>query len=202
MRTYYRIWNLAIAEGYCNKEYHPSKFIRFRAYKRIRTQKRSIKQEFLQRIIEAKSDPDCSEQSDAGYLFPTLNATHHSSREISLRIKAALRNFNDDLKLMASSVGWQRKFTSYSLRHSFATHLRNNKVDVSMIREALGHETEEQTVIYLDSLDDLLIAKEVDRALYFDKTSLGKNSQRSIGMLATIKEKLSHLLKSWDISSA
>lgn len=68
---------------------------------------------------------------------------------------------------MAQAVGWQRKFTSYSLRHGFATHLRNNDVDISIIKEALGHELEKQTAVYLDELDDQPVADEINRALNF-----------------------------------
>jgi integrase len=109
------------------------------------------------------------EQSDAGYLFPILSAIHDTPRKIKTRIKSALRSFNDDLEEMAKEVGWERKFTSYSLRHGFATHLRNNHVDISIIKDALGHETEEQTAVYLDELDDQPVADEINRALSFKK---------------------------------
>jgi integrase len=120
---------------------------------------------------------NASEQSDAGYVFPILYAIHNSPRGISNRIKAAQRDFNDDLKFIGTSSGWQRKFTSYSLRHSFATHLRNNKVDISIIKEALGHETEEQTVVYLDCLDDQLVADEINRALCFGDKRVRESSK-------------------------
>ncbi|NLR68535.1 tyrosine-type recombinase/integrase [Chitinophaga varians] len=244
LRTYYRIWNLAIKEGYCTREeHHPSKFIKFRAYKRIRTKKRSINQDFLQDIIDAKFDPgsrifrshlilqfmyygrginfgdvcklrredvangtlcytrsknhreydytlhpraieiveyfkNYPQQSDAGYLFPVLFSRHDTARKVDSRIHHQLRKFNEDLKKMAEMVGWERKFTSYSLRHGFATHLRNNDVDISIIKEALGHETEEQTVVYLEELDDKPVADAINKALTVNKRKPEKQQKK------------------------
>jgi integrase/recombinase XerD len=236
LRTYYRIWNLAIKEGYCSREAnHPAKFIKFQPYKKIRTKKRSINQDYLHDIFDLKLEEgsrmrrsqmllkfiyyarginfgdmcklkwgnlanntihyvrsknhrpydytlhpealtvinyfkDYPEQSDSGNVFPFLLSIHDTPRKIDTRIESALKDFNEDLKEMAENVGWERKFTSYSLRHGFATHLRNNKVDISIIKEALGHEEESQTAVYLDDLDDQPVADEINRALSFNTT--------------------------------
>lgn len=233
LRTYYRIWNMAIKEGYCTREaHHPSRYIKFKPYKRIRTKKRSMSQEYLKKIMDLEYDPKSrlfrsqlllqfiyygrginfgdmcklkwknfangtvhytrsknhreydyilhpkavevanyfknhSVQSDAGYILPILFLIHDTPRKIDQRIESALKEFNADLKKMAATVGWERKFTSYSLRHSFATHLRNNDVSISIIQEALGHELEKQTAVYLDELDDQHVANEITRALDF-----------------------------------
>lgn len=244
LRTYYRIWNLAIKEGYCSREeHHPSKFIKFHAYKRIKTKKRSINQDFLGEIMKLKFDPNGRKfrsllllqfiyygrginfgdmcklkweniangtihytrsknhreydyilhpkalevidyfkgyplQSDAGYVFPFLSSIHDTPRKIDQRIESALKDFNEDLKEMAEAVGWQRKFTSYSLRHGFATHLRNNDVDITIIKEALGHELEKQTAVYLDDLDDQPVADEINRALNLETPKAKSSSQK------------------------
>jgi TonB-dependent SusC/RagA subfamily outer membrane receptor len=109
------------------------------------------------------------EQSDSGYIFPFLSEIHDTAHKKDTRIESALKDFNEDVKVMAQSVGWERKFTSYSLRHGFATHLRNNNVNISVIKEALGHDSESQTAIYLDDLDDKIVAAEINRALDFKK---------------------------------
>lgn len=44
---------------------------------------------------------------------------------------------------------------------------RNNSANISIIKEALGHELEKQTVVYLDKLDDKPIAETIEKALNF-----------------------------------
>lgn len=36
LRTFYRVWNVAIKEGMCPKDLHPKKFIKFQVYKSTR----------------------------------------------------------------------------------------------------------------------------------------------------------------------
>ena len=230
LRTYYRIWNLAIKDGLCTKENHPSKYIKFKAYKRIRTQKRSIKSDYLQKIFALKFPyesrnfrsqkylqflyyarginfndmcklkrekfvnggidykrsknrrsynfelhPKAIEviqifeeyplQSDADYIFPILRSIHTTPRKIDQRIESALKDLNEDISEMAKSIGWLKRFSSYSVRHGFASHLRDKGVDISIIQEALGHETEAQTRVYLDEIDDSPIAEAINNAL-------------------------------------
>ena len=42
LRTFYRVWNVAVKEGMCPKDLHPKKFIKFQPYKRYKTSKRAI----------------------------------------------------------------------------------------------------------------------------------------------------------------
>lgn len=230
LRTYYRIWNLAIKDGLCPKQYHPSNFIQFKPYKRIRTKKRAIKSEFLQRIFNLKLPKDsrlfrsqkilqfiyysrginfadvCKlkweqiqneglsykrsknrreynfelhrkslailtifkqfpVQSDAGYVFPFLMSYHDNPKKIDARIDSALKDLNEDFKLMSKAIGWEGTSTSYALRHGFATHLRNSGIDISIIKAAMGHETEHQTQVYLDDIDDSVVADAINSVL-------------------------------------
>jgi integrase/recombinase XerD len=102
----------------------------------------------------------------------------NTPRKIDTRIESSLKDFNEDLKEMAEAVGWERKFTSYFLRHGFATHLRNNKVDISIMKEVLGHKFEEQTIVYLNDLDDQPVAGEINRALSFTGKKTGKAKRK------------------------
>jgi integrase/recombinase XerD len=52
LRTFYRVWNIAIKKGYCRKGYHPKDVIELKAYKRIRTKKRAISADYFLAIEE------------------------------------------------------------------------------------------------------------------------------------------------------
>ena len=61
-------------------------------------------------------------QSDAGYVFPFISKEHYTAKKIDARIDSALKDFNEDSKAMAEAIGWEKQFTSNSLRHGFASH--------------------------------------------------------------------------------
>ncbi|HTH82768.1 MAG TPA: tyrosine-type recombinase/integrase [Mucilaginibacter sp.] len=230
LRTYYRIWNMAILDGLVTKNHHPKQFIKFKAYKRIRTKKRSIKSDYWKRIQKLKFPPntrmyrsyllmqfmyyargmnfndmlklkwtdfknngivytrsknkrsydfelhsnavkviklfmDYPEQSDSGHIFPFLMQEHDTARKIDTRIDSALKDFNEDISAMAQAVGWEKSFTSNALRHGFASHLNEANVDIKIIQEAMGHETQLQTRTYLDDIDDSIITEAINKAL-------------------------------------
>ena len=49
----------------------------------------------------------------------------------------------------ARQVGIPKRVTVHCLRHSFATHLLVNGVDIRQVQELLGHANVETTMIYL-----------------------------------------------------
>lgn len=104
-------------------------------------------------------------QSEAGYVFPILDKFHDTPRRIATRINTALKDFNEDLLVFEKAIDAPRHLTSYVLRHSFATNLRQKRVDISIIKEAMGHETEFQTNTYLEDIDDSIVATAINEAL-------------------------------------
>jgi site-specific recombinase XerD len=108
---------------------------------------------------------DYPAQSDAGYIFPFLMKEHDNAMKVDARIDSALKDFNEDSKAMAKAIGWNKTFTSNALRHGFASHLNEARVDIRIIQEALGHETQLQTRTYLDDIEDSIITQAIDEAL-------------------------------------
>ena len=70
---------------------------------------------------------------DSPYLFPFLGG------------------FNRRLKTLSESIGIRTRVTSYTIRHSFATTLKEQNVPIEMISELLGHKSIKTTQIYLKS---------------------------------------------------
>lgn len=62
-----------------------------------------------------------------------------------------LSRFNHDLKLLARSTGVTLPVTSYTIRHSFASFLKEQDVSIEVISELLGHKSIKTTQIYLKS---------------------------------------------------
>jgi len=75
---------------------------------------------------------------DGGWLFPGQNPTHPlTTRQLNRVIHAA-----------AASAGIDKRVSMHTLRHSYATHLLEQKVDVRVIQVLLGHKKLETTALY------------------------------------------------------
>lgn len=73
-----------------------------------------------------------------GWLFPGINVKRHlSSRQLNRLFHQAVE-----------AAGIKRRVNLHSLRHSFATHLLEQKTDVRIIQVLLGHKKLETTARY------------------------------------------------------
>jgi integrase/recombinase XerD len=101
------------------------------------------------KILEIyKRYSNCKKQD---YIFPILNQSHVTSQSISNRLNKVNHQINQDLQKIAETLQFDVKLTTYVARHTFATVLKNEGISVSIIGQALGHEDEKTTRIYLDS---------------------------------------------------
>ena len=83
---------------------------------------------------------------DGGWLFPGQNpVTPLSTRQLSRAIRAAAVNAEID-----------KRVSMHLLRHSFATHLLEQKVDIRLIQVLLGHSKLETTALYAQVATDVL----------------------------------------------
>jgi site-specific recombinase XerD len=75
---------------------------------------------------------------DGGWLFPGQNPVNPlGNRQLSRAIIAA-----------AEDAGIDKRVHMHLLRHSFATHLLEQKVDIRIIQVLLGHSKLESTSLY------------------------------------------------------
>jgi integrase/recombinase XerD len=83
---------------------------------------------------------------NGGWLFPGQNPVNHmSTRQLSRACLAAA--YDADL---------DKHVSMHTLRHSFATHLLEQKVDIRVIQVLLGHKKLETTALYAQVATDLL----------------------------------------------
>ena len=83
---------------------------------------------------------------DGGWLFPGLNPVEPlSARQMNRAIHAA-----------AEQAGIEKRVSMHSLRHAFATHLLEQKVDIRLIQVLLGHKKLETTALYAQVATDIL----------------------------------------------
>jgi integrase len=229
LRTFYRLWNLAIAAGHCPKDHHPKKYIAFKPYRKFKTKKRAVGKEYIKKLDELKFDPPsrkwraqkfwlfsyyargiefCDQvqlkwtnmqkgilkykrsktgrdyefklhpkaleiallfkenyPNDAGYIFPYLNSKHDTPRKIDQRIDSSMKDVNEDMRDMEKMIGSPKRLTTKVTKHSVASHLKKDKVDIKIIQDVLGHETEEQSNTYMEELDDDEVADVVEKSL-------------------------------------
>mgnify|MGYP004654231645 FL=1 len=108
-------------------------------------------------IMQEITDKYKPQVESSEYLFPILSDdstfNNNAYRNAQMRI-----GYN--LKAIAKTLGLKENLTLYVARHSWATIARDSNVPVSVISEALGHDSELTTQIYLQSIQ----TSEVDKA--------------------------------------
>ncbi len=73
-----------------------------------------------------------------GWLFPGRDPTQPLS----------LRQINRAIHFAATAAKINKRVSMHTLRHSFATHLLEQKVDIRIIQVLLGHQRLETTALY------------------------------------------------------
>jgi len=81
-----------------------------------------------------------------GWLFPGMDPTDPMTA----------RQVNRAVHLAADAAKIDKRVTPHTLRHSFATHLLEQKVDIRVIQVLLGHKKLETTSLYAQVATDVL----------------------------------------------
>ena len=105
----------------------------------------------MQEIIDRHpSDPE------SPYMLPILKAPFDNERN---QYKTCLFLVNKNLKIVAAAAGIPIPLTMFVARHSWASIASQKNIPLSIISEGMGHESEQDTMIYLASLDNTLVDK-------------------------------------------
>ena len=90
---------------------------------------------------------------EGGWLFPGQNPVNPMST----------RQFNRICHLAAEAAGIDKRVSPHTLRHSYATHLMEQMVDIRIIQVLLGHKRLETSALYTQVATEVL--REVDSPL-------------------------------------
>ena len=95
-------------------------------------------------------------KSSREFLLPLIL---HEGKDERLQYRTAMAHVNVKLKQLGEKLGFSMPLTMYVARHSWASAAKSNNVPVAVISEALGHESESTTQIYLASLETAVVDK-------------------------------------------
>ncbi len=91
--------------------------------------------------------------TDSPYALPIISAEGDRRRQY----ESALRRTNNNLKKIARMINLPTQLTTYVSRHAWATIAKQKNIPISVISEALGHDSETTTQIYLASIGNAAI---------------------------------------------
>ena len=122
------------------------------SYRRQKTgQQLFIKWEKPMQDIVSKYDTD-----GTPYLLPVIRDMETDTRR---QYKNAAHLVNDKLKKLGERLGLGIPLTTYVARHAWASIAKSKNIPLSTISEAMGHDSENTTRIYLASLDTSVVDK-------------------------------------------
>ena len=90
------------------------------------------------------------------YLLPIIRDMNADARR---QYKNAAHLVNDKLKKLGEKLGLTIPLTSYVARHGWASIAKSRNIPLATISEAMGHDSEKTTRIYLASLDTSSVDK-------------------------------------------
>lgn len=112
---------------------------------------------FIRWEVPMQAIIDKYDTSGTVYLLPIIR---DGEADLLRQYRNSIHLVNAKLWEMGKALGLDAPLTSYVARHSWASIAKSKEIPLSIISEAMGHDSEKTTRIYLDSLDTLV----VDRA--------------------------------------
>jgi len=90
------------------------------------------------------------------YLLPVIKNNGKDERR---QYKSEAHRINRDLKKIGEQLGLDVPLTTYVARHGWASIAKSKNIPIATISEAMGHDSEHTTRIYLASLDTSVVDK-------------------------------------------
>jgi len=99
---------------------------------------------------------DKYDTTDSPYLLPIIKSNEKDERR---QYKSEAHRINRNLKKIGEQLGLAIPLTTYVARHGWASIAKSKNIPIATISEAMGHDSETTTRIYLASLDTSAVDK-------------------------------------------
>lgn len=105
---------------------------------------------------ETRKIIECFGENGSSYLLPIIS---DGGGDLEQQYESAYYRVNRDIQKIGRILGLETKLTLYVARHAWASIAHANHVPLSTISKAMGHDSENTTLIYLQSLDSSSVDK-------------------------------------------
>ena len=82
------------------------------------------------------------------FLFPAKKLSKDPTTEKLKRHHIMESGFQKAIKTAAKEAGLKKRITSHTFRHSFATHLLENGINIRVVQDLMGHSDVKTTEVY------------------------------------------------------
>jgi integrase len=106
--------------------------------------------------------------SDDTYIFPQLSKARNETDRVRI-IKQQVKAANNHLKAIAKDLAIDSSISTYSARHSWASHAAHSGQNIHFIQTQLGHGDSKTTERYLESLGPELLEKTMSFVVGFNQ---------------------------------
>lgn len=103
----------------------------------------------------ARKYPNAAREWKWQYIFPSAKLSVDPRSGKVRRHHLSEKSIQNTVAVAARKAGIEKQVTVHTLRHSFATHLLMNGVNIREIQELLGHKNVETTMIYTHVMRDM-----------------------------------------------